>query len=95
MQGDGAMLRIDQPTQFHAGITGFGGSDTIDMKGYNVADAIVYHEAANGQGGTLVVTDGDNRFATHLTGTYAAEGFSLTASADGAALHYGGGAPKV
>ena len=58
---DGAgTLSLDNASSFHATISHFSGSAEIDIAGFDDLSQILFHASANGQGGTLTITDGAN-----------------------------------
>ena len=80
-------LRVDNSAGFHAAVSGFGAGDAITLSTFDDMAQVLF-TAASGGGGTLTVTDGSQKFSTHLDGTYNASGFSLTHTASGEAVHY-------
>jgi hypothetical protein len=76
--GTGGTLKLGDSFHFNGTISGFGGSDVIDLA--NVASAtasISYHENAAGTGGTLTISDGAQTLDLSLLGHYSADNFSI------------------
>jgi hypothetical protein len=76
--GTGGTLKLGDSFHFNGTISGFGGSDVIDLA--NVASAtasISYHENAAGTGGTLAISDGAQTLELSLLGHYSADNFSI------------------
>ena len=74
----GGTLKLGDSFHFNGTISGFGGSDVIDLA--NVASAtasISFHENAAATGGTLTISDGAQTLDLSLLGHYSADNFSI------------------
>jgi hypothetical protein len=83
-------LKLGDSFHFSGTITGFSGSDIIDLADLGSAAATLsYHENAAGTGGTLSISDGAQTAELTLLGHYAADNFSIVADAvKGALISY-------
>ena len=71
-------LKLGDSFHFNGTISGFAGSDIIDLANLGSATASVsYHENAAGTGGTLAVSDGVQMVELSLLGHYTADNFSI------------------
>jgi hypothetical protein len=88
--GQGGLLRIDSANQFAAGVSGFTGSDEIDLS--SIQDVVGTKVSFSGTStqGTVTVTDSTHVASIHLFGQYVAFGFHLNAdnTHGGTALTY-------
>jgi hypothetical protein len=76
--GTGGTLNLGDSFHFKGTISGFGGSDVIDLANVAAANASInYHENSAGTGGTLAITDGAQTLELSLLGHYSADDFSL------------------
>ncbi len=78
--GSGATgtLKLGDAFHFNGTISGFGGSDVIDLANVGSATAsISYHENAAGTGGMLEISDGAQIVDLALQGHYSADNFSI------------------
>ena len=76
--GTGGTLKLGDSFHFNGTISGFGGSDVIDLANVAAANAsISYHENAAGTGGTLAISDGAQTLELSLLGHYSADNFSI------------------
>jgi hypothetical protein len=82
--GPGGHLALHNPSTFGATIAGFSIGDQIDLAtiAFGPSSTVSFTEAANNAGGTLTVTNGDQRADLTLLGTYATSNFDL--ASDGA-----------
>ncbi|MFL6816997.1 MAG: VCBS domain-containing protein, partial [Bradyrhizobium sp.] len=83
-------LKLGDSFHFTGTITGFSGSDTIDLANLEAATAsLSYHENATGTGGTLRISDGLQTVDLAFLGSYSSDNFSLAADqAKGTLVHY-------
>jgi len=72
--GSTGTLQLDAPGDFAGTITGFGGSDEIDIKGINFINS----SQATYSGGVLTVTDGTNTAQFDLSGNYSTSTFTTS-----------------
>jgi hypothetical protein len=80
-------LKLGDSFHFSGTITGFSGSDIIDLADLGSAAATLsYHENATGTGGTLSIFDGAQTAELTLLGHYSADNFSIVADATKGAL---------
>jgi hypothetical protein len=88
--GAAGTLKLGDSFHFNGAISGFTGSDTIDLADMGSAAATVsYHENATGTGGTLSISDGAQTAELTLLGHYSADNFSIVAdAAKGALISY-------
>ena len=78
--GTGGTLKLGDSFHFNGTISGFGGSDVIDLANVAAANAsISYHENTAGTGGTLAISDGAQTLELSLLGHYSADNFSIVA----------------
>ncbi len=78
--GTGGTLKLGNSFHFNGTISGFGGSDVIDLANVAAANAsISYHENTAGTGGTLAISDGAQTLELSLLGHYSADNFSIVA----------------
>ena len=71
-------LKLDDSFHFNGTISGFAGSDIIDLTKVGSATAsISYHENAAGTGGTLAISDGAQTVELSLLGQYSADNFRI------------------
>ena len=76
--GTGSTLKLGDSFHFNGTISGFGGSDVIDLANVAAANAsISYHENTAGSGGTLAISDGAQTLELSLLGHYSADNFSI------------------
>jgi hypothetical protein len=76
--GAAGKLKLGDSFHFNGTISGFTGSDTIDLANLGSATAsISYHENAAVTGGTLAVSDGAHTVELSLLGQYTANNFSI------------------
>jgi hypothetical protein len=76
--GTGGTLKLGDSFHFNGTISGFGGSDVIDLANVAAANAsISYHENTAGTGGTLAISDGAQTLELSLLGHYSADNFSI------------------
>ena len=76
--GAAGTLKLGDSFNFSGTISGFEGSDTIDLANLGSANAsISYHENAAGTGGTLAISDGAQTVELSLLGKYSADNFSF------------------
>ena len=76
--GTGGTLKLGDSFHFNGTISGFGGSDVIDLANVAAANAsISYHENTAGSGGTLAISDGAQTLELSLLGHYSADNFSI------------------
>ena len=76
--GAAGTLKLGNSFHFNGTISGFAGSDTIDLANLGSATAsISYHENAAGTGGTLAISDGVQTVELSLLGNYSADNFSI------------------
>ena len=78
--GSGAAGTLKLRDSFHFGgtISGFEGSDMIDLANLGSATAsFSYHENAAGTGGTLAISDGAQTVELSLLGQYSADNFRI------------------
>jgi hypothetical protein len=72
------MLKLGDSFHFNGTISGFAGSDTVDLANFGPAIAsISYHENTAGTGGTLAISDGAQTVELSLLGHYSADNFSI------------------
>jgi hypothetical protein len=88
--GAAGTLKLGDSIHFNGAISGFTGSDTIDLADLGSAAATLsYHENATGTGGTLWIFDGAQTAELTLLGPYSADNFSIVADAvKGALISY-------
>jgi hypothetical protein len=89
--GAGAVgtLKIGDSFHFNGAISGFAGSDTIDLADLSGATSLSYHENSSGTGGILTVSDGSAAVNLSLLGVYTADNFSIVPDhAKGTAIVY-------
>jgi hypothetical protein len=78
--GTGGTLKLGDSFHFHGTISGFNGSDTIDLVDMNyLAASITYLENAASTGGTLMIYDGAQTLGLSLLGTYSSDDFQTAA----------------
>jgi hypothetical protein len=78
--GAAGTLKLGDAFHFNGTISGFTGSDTIDLADLSSATAsLSYSENAAGGGGTLTISDGSHSLELSLVGAYSADNFSLVA----------------
>ncbi|MGZ4964246.1 MAG: beta strand repeat-containing protein, partial [Limisphaerales bacterium] len=71
-------LKLGDSFHFNGTISGFAGSDIIDLANLgSTAASVSYHENAAGSGGTLAVSDGVQTVELSLLGHYTANNFSI------------------
>ena len=76
--GTGGTLKLGDSFHFNGTISGFGGSDVIDLANVAAANAsISYHENTAGTGGTLAISDGAQTLELSLLGHYSADNFII------------------
>jgi hypothetical protein len=76
--GAASTLKLGDAFHFNGTISGFAGSDIIDLANVGSASAsISYHENAAGTGGTLAVSDGVQTVELSLLGHYSADNFNI------------------
>jgi hypothetical protein len=75
--GAAGTLKLGDSFHFNGTISGFEGSDVIDLANLGSATAISYHENAAGTGGTLAISDGAQTVELSLLGQYSAGNFSI------------------
>ena len=76
--GAAGTLKLGDSFNFSGTISGFEGSDMIDLANLGSANAsISYHENAAGTGGTLAISDGAQTVELSLLGKYSADNFSF------------------
>jgi VCBS repeat-containing protein len=76
--GAAGTLKLGDAFHFNGTISGFTGSDTIDLADVSSATASLnYSENAAGGGGTLTISDGSQSLELSLVGAYSADNFSL------------------
>ena len=76
--GAAGTLKLGDAFHFNGTISGFAGSDIIDLANVGSATAsISYHENAAGTGGTLAISDGAQTIDLALLGHYSADNFSI------------------
>ena len=76
--GTGGTLKLGDSFHFNGTISGFGGSDVIDLANVAAANAsISYHENTAGTGGTLAISNGAQTLELSLLGHYSADNFSI------------------
>jgi hypothetical protein len=76
--GTGGTLKLGDSFHFNGMISGFGGSDIIDLADVATAAAsISYHENSAGTGGMLAISDGTQTLELSLLGHYSADDFSF------------------
>jgi VCBS repeat-containing protein len=76
--GAAGTLKLGDSFNFNGTISGFEGSDMIDLANLGSANAsISYHENAAGTGGTLAISDGAQTVELSLLGKYSADNFSF------------------
>jgi hypothetical protein len=76
--GTGGTLKLGDSFHFNGTISGFGGSDVIDLANVAAANAsISYHENTAGTGGTLTISNGAQTLELSLLGHYSADNFSI------------------
>lgn len=88
--GQGGRLRIDSADQFAAGVSGFTGSDEINLGSISAVAGTTVSFSGTSTQGTVTVTDGTHTASIHLFGQYVASGFHLNAdnTHGGSALTY-------
>jgi hypothetical protein len=87
--GAAGTLKLEDSFHFNGAISGFAGSDTIDLADLFGATSLSYHENAAGTGGTLSVSDGSATVNLSLLGLYSADNFSIVPDhAKGTAVVY-------
>jgi hypothetical protein len=80
--GAAGTLKLGDSFHFSGTISGFAGTDTIDLADLaSAAATLSYHENAAGNGGTLSISDGSQTAELTLLGHYSAENFSIVADA--------------
>ena len=78
--GTGGTLKLGDSFHFNGTISGFDGSDVIDLANVDLGGASInYHENADGTGGTLTISDGSLVAELVLLGDYSADNFNLVA----------------
>ena len=71
-------LKLEDSFHFNGTISGFTGSDIIDLANVGSAGAsISYHENAAGTGGTLAISSAAQTVELSLLGHYSADNFSI------------------
>ena len=76
--GTGGTLKLGDSFHFNGTISGFGGSDVIDLANVAAANSsISYHENTAGSGGTLAISDGAQTLELSLLGHYSADNFNI------------------
>jgi hypothetical protein len=74
----GGTLELGDSFHFNGTISGFGGSDIIDLANVAAAAAsISYHENGAGTGGMLAISDGTQTLELSLLGHYSADDFRI------------------
>jgi len=87
--GAAGTLKLEDSFHFNGAISGFAGSDTIDLADLFGATSLSYHENSSGTGGTLTVSDGATTVNLSLVGVYSADNFSIVPDhAKGTAIVY-------
>ncbi|HKO69493.1 MAG TPA: VCBS domain-containing protein, partial [Bradyrhizobium sp.] len=87
--GAAGTLKLEDSFHFNGAISGFAGSDTIDLADLFGATSLSYHENSSGTGGTLSVSDGSATVNLSLLGIYSADNFSIVPDhAKGTAIVY-------
>src|SRR5205814_5768374 len=88
--GAAGTLKLGDAFHFNGTISGFTGSDAIDLADVSSATAsLSYSENAAGSGGTLTISDGSHSLELSLVGAHSADNFRLVAAhsrAPGASL---------
>jgi len=76
--GTGGTLKLGDSFHFNGTISGFDGSDIIELTDVNLGTASVsYQENATGTGGTLLISDGAQVVGLALLGDYSADNFRI------------------
>jgi hypothetical protein len=76
--GTGGTLKLGDSFHFNGTISGFDGSDIIDLEDViPVTSSINYYENAEGTGGTLSIVNGAQSVELSLLGDYSAENFNI------------------
>jgi hypothetical protein len=76
--GAAGTLKLQDSFHFDGTISGFEGSDMIDLANLGSATAsFTYHENATGTGGTLAISDGAQTVELSLLGQYSADNFRI------------------
>ncbi|HKH03407.1 MAG TPA: adhesin, partial [Bradyrhizobium sp.] len=88
--GAAGTLKLGDSFHFSGTVSGFAGSDTIDLANLASATAsLSYHENAAGTGGTLMISDGLQTLNLSLIGNYSSDNFSIaTDQAKGTLVSY-------
>ena len=86
--GTTGTLQLDRSADSNPQISGFGGSDHIDLRDIGLTDSTTLGYAANsaGTGGTLTVSDGVNSANLALIGNYTAGSFAMASDNQGGTL---------
>lgn len=82
--GAGGIAQLTDATSFHGSLTGFGGSDIMDLRSVGFSDTLGLAYAGSGTAGTLTVSDGTHVASLAMRGSYATANF--VAASD----HFGG-----
>ena len=75
--GAAGTLKLGDSFHFNGTISGFSGSDVIDLAELGSATSVSYLENAAGTGGTLAISDGVQTVSLSLLGNYSADNFTL------------------
>ncbi len=80
---DGGLLKLDNAAAFGATISGFAGSDHIDLADIAFGASTTLGYSGTATSGTLTVSDGIHSAALHLLGQYSAGSFALLSDGNG------------
>jgi hypothetical protein len=82
------LLALDHSQAFTGHISGFGGSDQIDLGdiAFSATTTLAYAENASDSGGALTVRDGTDAATIALIGSYAASSFAISSDGHDGAL---------
>ncbi|KLK92625.1 hypothetical protein AA309_13070 [Microvirga vignae] len=83
--GDGTLKLVDSDS-FTGSVTGFGAGDAFDFSDIGENATLSYAAHANGFGGVLTVTDGEDTATIRLQGQYDVSHFTLVSDATGGTL---------
>ena len=86
--GETGMLALDHSLEFTGHISGFGGSDQIDLGdiAYSAATSLNYAADAGNTGGLMTVSDGGTAANIAMLGSFTASSFGLSSDGHGGTL---------
>ena len=81
-------LALDDTSAFFGRISGFGASDSIEVKDFGGGTKFDYIEGSSGKGGFLTLTDGSHTERLNFQGSYSLADFSPVPSGQGWAISF-------